>query len=124
MKIVLHGVFSTATLTLYSQIMSKADLGFYIDYHIPPLYYVGKNKTTLTQKTIIILMERSFSNILIFSAYTRLMIIIVYGSILRPSSYNRAALVGCHGRQLHPIFANWLYQLPTLPLPFSRVMLK
>jgi hypothetical protein len=46
------------------------------------------------------------------------MIIIVYGSILRSSSNNRAALIGCHGRQLHLIIANWLCQLPTLPPPF------
>jgi hypothetical protein len=49
------------------------------------------------------------------------MIIIVYGSILGPFSNNRAASVGCQGRQLRPIFADWLCQLPTLPLSFSRV---
>jgi hypothetical protein len=45
------------------------------------------------------------------------MIIIAYGSILAPFSYNRAASVGCHGRQLRPIFADWLCQLPTLRSP-------
>jgi hypothetical protein len=56
-----------------------------------------------------------------YDVVTLLMIIIVYGSILRSSSNNRAALIGCHGRQLHPIIANWLCQLPTLPPPlFTR----
>jgi hypothetical protein len=39
-------------------------------------------------------------------------------------SNNWAAVVGCNGRQLHSIFANWLCQLPTFPLPFLRVTLK
>jgi hypothetical protein len=41
------------------------------------------------------------------------MIIIVYGSILRPSSNNRAAIVGCHGRQLRQY-------LPILVTHFSK----
>jgi hypothetical protein len=49
------------------------------------------------------------------------MISIVYGSLEAGLPNNRAAIVGCHGRHLRPIFANWLYQLPTLPLPlFTR----
>jgi hypothetical protein len=45
------------------------------------------------------------------------MISIVYGSLEAGLPNNRAAFVGCHDRHLCPIFANWLYQLPTLPLP-------
>jgi hypothetical protein len=54
------------------------------------------------------------------------MISIVYGSLVAGLPNNRDALVDGHGRHLRPIFANWLYQLPTLPpaLPFSRVKLK
>jgi hypothetical protein len=49
------------------------------------------------------------------------MISIVYGSPAAGSGNKRAALIGGLGRHLRPIFANWLYQLPTLPLPFPRV---
>jgi hypothetical protein len=52
------------------------------------------------------------------------MISIVYGSLEAGLLYNRAAIVGSHGKHLRPIFTNWLYQLPTLPFPFSRVTLK
>jgi hypothetical protein len=45
------------------------------------------------------------------------MISIVYGSLEAGLPKNRAAIVGCLGRHLRPIFANWLYQLPTLPIP-------
>jgi hypothetical protein len=45
------------------------------------------------------------------------MISLVYGLLVAGLPNNRAAFVGCHGRHLRPIFANWLYQLPTLPLP-------
>jgi hypothetical protein len=49
------------------------------------------------------------------------MISIVHGSLEAGLPNNWAAIVGCHGRHLRPIFANWLYQLPTLPLPlFTR----
>jgi hypothetical protein len=52
------------------------------------------------------------------------MISIVYGSLVAGLPNNRDAIVSCHGRHLRPIFANWLYQLPTLPLPFSPGKLK
>jgi hypothetical protein len=45
------------------------------------------------------------------------MISIVYGSLEAGLPYNRAEIVGSHGRHLRPIFANLLYQLPTLSLP-------
>jgi hypothetical protein len=51
----------------------------------------------------------------------RPMIIIVYGSPAAGSGNKRAALIGGHGRHLRPILANWLYQLLTLPLPFTCV---
>jgi hypothetical protein len=57
-----------------------------------------------------------FGQILFICIYIfRVVLLHIYGSILAPFSYNRAASVGCHGRQLRPIFADWLCQLPTLP---------
>jgi hypothetical protein len=53
-----------------------------------------------------------------------IMISIVYGSLEAGLPKNRAALVGCHGRNLHPIFANWLNQRPTLPLPLFTCHVK
>jgi hypothetical protein len=47
--------------------------------------------------------------------YLPTMISIVYGSLVAGLPNNRAAVVGGHGKHLRPIFANWLYQLPTLP---------
>jgi hypothetical protein len=43
------------------------------------------------------------------------MISIVYGSLVAGLPNNRDAIFGGHGRHLRPIFANWLYQVPTLP---------
>jgi hypothetical protein len=48
--------------------------------------------------------------------YGMVMISIVYGSLEAGLPNNRDAIVGSHGRHLRPIFANWLYQLPTIPL--------
>jgi hypothetical protein len=52
------------------------------------------------------------------------MISIVYGSPAAGSGNKRAGLIGGLGRHLRPIFANWLYQLPTLPPPLSMCLAK
>jgi hypothetical protein len=56
--------------------------------------------------------------------YGMVMISIVYGSLEAGLPNNRDAIVGSHGRHLRPIFANWLYQLPTLPPPLSMCRAK
>jgi hypothetical protein len=52
------------------------------------------------------------------------MISIVYGSLVAGLPNNRDAIFGGHGRHLRPIFANWLYQVPTLPPPLYTCLAK
>jgi hypothetical protein len=63
------------------------------------------------------------SEIVIFLGIST-MISIVYGSLVAGLPNNRDAIVGGHGRHLRPIFANWLYQLPTLPPPLFTCQAK